>query len=89
MEDWINSLPWHFATRALTYVLRLLVQGAYQIGKQLIWPPKYIHRTLVDAVSISDVTLIVEKITGSESRAPKGLSAAEELFWWYWIIRLS
>jgi hypothetical protein len=70
--------PWAF--RYIVEVLRILLPWLRQNLKQLEGSyGKNIYRRITDSVVVSDAI----------AEPKKKLSAAEELFWWYWLIRLS
>jgi hypothetical protein len=81
VEDWLSDLPRHLLYRAIEALLRLCTAWARQHLRGLEGHyARNIRVTLADRVGVSDA------ITRNP---PDKLSAAEELFWWYWRIRLS
>jgi hypothetical protein len=77
MDDWLGNLEWYIAYRILDALRRSFAVWWRQERKRL--EGHYANkRTIADHISVSDVIPQTGK-----------LSAAEELFWWYWLIRLS
>jgi hypothetical protein len=88
MDDWFGRLAWLIVSRIIEALSRSFVAWMRQEFEG--YYSRNLRVTLGDIVSVSDVALIVQKIPAPSSvPAPKKLSAAEDLFWWYCRIHLS
>jgi len=81
MGDWLSDLTVHLQYRAIEVLLRLFAARAWQNLKRVEGHyAKEISVAIADRVGVSDA--ITHNPLGKRS-------TAEELFWWYWRIRLS
>jgi hypothetical protein len=102
MDDWLGNLPGELAYDVIAALLLYSAGRAWQNRKRLEgYYGKDFRVTLADRVGVSDA---VQTLTGGGVATPRGMSSAsgvlsvsfpkkrspaEELFWWYWRIRLS
>jgi hypothetical protein len=99
MDDWFRRLPEELGYAFAWWLLLYSAERAYQRLKRLEGSyDKNIRVAITDSVGVSDATTHALRGTvqggGSMSGElsvglPKKRSAAEEIFWWYWRIRLS
>src|SRR5687768_1704495 len=97
MVDWLRNLPGAVAYDVIAALLLIFAGRAYQRLKRLEGSYGKDHLvTIADSVGVSDATTLRGTVQGGGSMSgelsvgpPKRRSAAEEILWWYWRIRLS